>query len=273
MVTGSNTGVGKELARILHAKNAVVYVAARTESKALAAIQDIKAANPNSKGKLVFIRLDLGDLTTVKPAAEEFLAKETRLDVLFNNAGVMTTQGYELQLGTNNVGPFLLTKLLTPILTSTASTEPAGAVRVVWVASMAAELYSEKNGVNLANLQAGGYVKDPKFMEKYGNSKAGNYYHGTEYARRHKKDGIVSVVSGILHLTLMYPLTVRQIGVKPWEPRLRPIPTRRRRQRHGRNGTENFHQTHVVSRGKWSIYGALCRVFAASDAREERILE
>jgi retinol dehydrogenase 12 len=88
----------------------------------------------------VFLRLDLDDLTTIKKSAEEFLAKETRLDVLWNNAGVMippqgskTKQGYELQLGTNNVAPFLFTKFLTPLLVETAKSATKGSVRVLWV--------------------------------------------------------------------------------------------------------------------------------------------
>lgn len=74
----------------------------------------MKAAYPESKGKAIFLSLDLSDLTTIKSSADEFLAKESRLDVLWLNAGVMvppqglkTTQGYELQLGTNNRQSFL----------------------------------------------------------------------------------------------------------------------------------------------------------------------
>jgi len=177
-------------------------MACRSENKAQAAIEEIKAAAPKSNGVLVFLPLDLADLTTVKPAAEAFLAKEEKLHVLFNNAGVMnppegqkTTQGYELQLGVNCVAPFLFTQLLTPKLVETAKSEPAGTVRVVWVASMAIDLYSIKGGVDVDNLKAGGYVKEPKLLAKYGISKAGNYFHGTEYARRYKKDGVISVVS------------------------------------------------------------------------------
>ncbi|MBE3049902.1 SDR family NAD(P)-dependent oxidoreductase [Candidatus Bathyarchaeota archaeon] len=59
-MTGSNTGVGKEVARILYAKHAKVYVAARSEEKAAAAIESIKGAFPNSEGSLTFLKLDLG---------------------------------------------------------------------------------------------------------------------------------------------------------------------------------------------------------------------
>lgn len=112
--------------------------------------------------------------------------------------GSKTKQGYELQLGTNNVGPFLFTKLLTPILVKTAKSAPAGSVRVVWVSSSATELMSPKNGVHLDNLD---YKKDQSANIKYGVSKAGNFYHSTEYAKHHKSDGITSVVSPMIPVT------------------------------------------------------------------------
>jgi retinol dehydrogenase 12 len=142
VVTGSNTGVGLELAAMLYSKNAKVYIAARSKDNSLKAIETIKGREPKSKGMLEFLSLDLANLTTIKASAGEFLAKEKRLDVLVNNAGVLlsrtaeisrTPQGYEIHLGTNNVGPFLFTKLLTPILVATAKKETPGAVRVVWL--------------------------------------------------------------------------------------------------------------------------------------------
>lgn len=200
-MTGANTGVGKELAQILYSKHAKVYVAARSEEKALAAIESIKAATPDAEnpGELVFLRLDLADLTTIKASAEEFLSKESKLHVLFNNAGILaphsglprTPQGYELHLGVNNIGTFMFTKLLTPILAATAKTEPPNTVRVIWVSSSGAEGGSYyPGGVNMDNLD---YHKSSPHVIRYCSSKAGNYLHATEYARRHKSDGIVSV--------------------------------------------------------------------------------
>lgn len=190
--------MGKELARILYTKNAKVYIAARSEEKATQAIEDIKRAAPESRGALFFLRLDLADLTTIKPTVQKFLQQESKLHVLFNNAGVMkpdegaaSAQGYELQLGVNNVGTFLFTKLLTPILAATAKTERPGTVRVVWVSSSAAEApLSPKGGVVMDNLD---YHKDMGWLAKYAISKAGNYLHGSEFAKRHRADGIVSV--------------------------------------------------------------------------------
>ncbi|KAI1344137.1 hypothetical protein F5Y15DRAFT_410988 [Xylariaceae sp. FL0016] len=197
LVTGGNTGVGKEVARALYSKNAAVWIAARNQEKGASAIQSIKDAHPRSTGRLELLHLDLGDLTTIKKSAETFLAKEKKLHVLFNNAGVMmppkgskTAQGYELQLGTNDLGPFLFTKLLTPVLAETAKTAPKDSVRVVWVSSSAAEMFSPGGGVDLSNLD---YERDCFYPIKYGISKAGNYYHSTEFARRHRSDGIVSV--------------------------------------------------------------------------------
>lgn len=109
--------------------------------------------------------------------------------------GSKTKQGYELQLGTNNLAPFLFTKLLTPILIKTAKLEPPGTVRVVWTSSSAAEAMSPKNGVNMNNLD---YKVDKTAWHKYGVSKAGNVLHAKEYANRYKGDGLISVVSEVM---------------------------------------------------------------------------
>jgi retinol dehydrogenase-12 len=179
-----------------------VYLAARSEEKTNAAIESIKAAFPNSKGEAIYLHLDLDDLTTIKASANDFLSKEDKLNVLFNNAGVMvppqgskTKQGYELQLGTNNVAPFLFTKLLTPTLIKTAKLGPPGTVRVVWTSSSVAEAGSPKNGVNMDNLD---YKVDKPAWHKYGVSKAGNILHAKEYANRYKGDGLISVVSEVM---------------------------------------------------------------------------
>ncbi|OTA04474.1 Short-chain dehydrogenase/reductase [Trichoderma parareesei] len=198
IVTGSNTGVGKELAQILYSKNATVYVAARSQAKATEAIEDIRKAFPASTGRLVFHSLDLADLEAVAQSAKEFLARETRLDVLFNNAGVMhppqgstTKQGYELQLGVNNLGHVLFTELLTPLLAQTAAKSAPNSVRVVWVSSLYSELGSPKGGIDPDNL--GFTKKDKSTYHKYSVSKAGVYYQGEEYARKYKDQGIISL--------------------------------------------------------------------------------
>ena len=197
-MTGANTGVGKELAQILYSKNARVYVAARNQEKGEDAIKAIKEAHPSSAGSLVFMKLDLADLTTIKASARQFLDGEEQLHVLFNNAGVMnpptgstTAQGYELQLGVNNVGTFMFTELLTPTLVATAKKDGPGSARVVWVGSSATEApLVPAGGVDMAAIDQ--RVGKNSF-NNYLLSKAGNYLHGIEYAQRHRDDGVVSV--------------------------------------------------------------------------------
>ncbi|KAI0135788.1 short-chain dehydrogenase [Daldinia grandis] len=197
IVTGSNTGVGKETARILYSKNAKVYIAARSQEKAEKAIDEISKAFPDSKGGLSFLKLDLSDLTTIKASVDEFLSKENKLDVLFNNAGIQnplpepskTPQGYEYHLGVNSIGTYAFTKYLTPILASTAKTE--GTSRVIWVSSMATELTGLKSvGIDMDNLD---YHNDKPYLIRYGLSKTGNWLHGVEFAKRYKADGVISI--------------------------------------------------------------------------------
>lgn len=200
IVTGASAGVGKELSRLLYSRNATVYLTARSFEKAKVAIDWIEARHPSSQGKLSYLHLELNDLEGIKTSAETFLAQESRLDVLFNNAGIMgtpkggtTKQGYEEHLGINCVAPFLFTKLLTPVLRATAEKEEdKGSVRVVWVSSMAAYIAAPSGGIDMQNLDYS--KKDAWQSAKYGISKSGNILHALEYRRRYEGDGIVSIV-------------------------------------------------------------------------------
>lgn len=82
IITGGYAGVGFELSKILYGRNGTIFIAGRSKDKAEAAISRIQNAHPSSKGNLEFLKLDLGDLTTIKPAVENFLASQSRLDVL-----------------------------------------------------------------------------------------------------------------------------------------------------------------------------------------------
>lgn len=201
IVTGANTGTGKELTRMLYSKNAKIYMLARSEDKTKEAIADIKKTVPRSGGSMHYLRLDLADLSTIKGTVERFLALESKLHVLWNNAGVLsgnkevavTPQGHELHTGVNGLGTFALTQLLTPVLVATAKAEPSSTVRVVWVASSAAEIFAEERiGVRPETL--GLEAQTPRGgFQRYWFSKIANWAHATEYAQRHKADGVVSV--------------------------------------------------------------------------------
>ncbi|KAJ9620850.1 short-chain alcohol dehydrogenase [Taxawa tesnikishii (nom. ined.)] len=172
IVTGGYAGVGLELSRILYQRNGTVYIAGRSEAKGAAAISSIKSKCPSSDGRLEFLHLDLADLATIKASAEAFLARERRLDVLTNNAGVMvppsgsrTAQGHELQIGTNCLGPYLFTRLLLPVLQRTAAAAPPGSGEpVVHGTKMA----------NYAQSKAGNVLLAHEFLQRYGGGGGGH---------------------------------------------------------------------------------------------------
>src|SRR5438094_387962 len=122
IVTGANAGVGFEIARVLAARGARVLLGCREQTRAQDAIGRIKRITPNAD--VVWLPLDLGDLDSVRTAAE-IASKEPRIDALINNAGVMnppltrTKQGFESQFGVNHLGVFALTSLLLPKLAET----------------------------------------------------------------------------------------------------------------------------------------------------------
>ncbi len=208
MITGGTSGIGLELARILYSKNAKVYITGRSSQSAEKAINGIKAnptvdTNP-TKGSLVFLKFDLADLRTIKPAIGEFLRKETVLHSVWYNAGVMnppkgskTVQGYELQWGTNVVAHFLLNMLLMPILRSTSIEATPNSVRTVWVSSIGHDVYGPPNGgINWEDINNDNGKMNQ--MECYGQSKAADVILSYETGRKLKTQGVLSVVSSTL---------------------------------------------------------------------------
>ncbi|KAG8666699.1 hypothetical protein FPOAC1_011511 [Fusarium poae] len=88
LVTGGTNGIGLELVSILYSKGGTVYIPCRSATKAARIIKDIQTSHPESAGNLKTLPLDLNDLVSVAACASAFLAQETRLDVLWNNAGI-----------------------------------------------------------------------------------------------------------------------------------------------------------------------------------------
>ena len=123
IVTGSNSGIGFETARMLALRGADVVMACRDPAKASASLARIQRENP--AGSVSVEILDLADLDRVAGFAAAFVASHPRLDLLINNAGVMvpplgrTKQGFELQFGTNHLGHVALTAHLLPLLLAT----------------------------------------------------------------------------------------------------------------------------------------------------------
>ena len=134
VVTGANSGTGKEAARRLAAAGAHVVMAVRTPAKGEQARAEILAQTPAAR--LDVRRVDLADLASVREFADGLIAAGVPVDVLINNAGVMapptrmtTADGFELQFGSNFLGPFALTMRLLPLVLA------APAPRVVTMSS------------------------------------------------------------------------------------------------------------------------------------------
>lgn len=116
LITGANTGIGRETARELAIRGAHVYMACRDLKKCEEAREEIVLESLN---KHVYCRqCDLASFNSIREFANSFQQEQPRLDILINNAGVMrcpkssTTDGIELQMGVNHMGHFLLTSLL-----------------------------------------------------------------------------------------------------------------------------------------------------------------
>ncbi|RAO66893.1 uncharacterized protein BHQ10_002905 [Talaromyces amestolkiae] len=216
LVTGGNTGLGKETILQLARHNpARIYLAARNEHKAESAIKSINeelsaAAGAGSAAAaavdIQFIQLDLTSFPSIRQAAETFLQKNTRLDILVLNAGVMaeaaitTPQGHEIQFGTNHIGHFLLTKLLLPTLLKTASPSPSGEgidVRVVVITSLA-NGYTPSNDEYMQLISSPQRLLELTTWQRYAISKAANILFAIELARRYPSITSVSVHPGIV---------------------------------------------------------------------------
>lgn len=182
VVTGANTGLGKETARALAGKKAVVILAVRNRQKGDFAAEDIRRSNPDAE--LTVMELDLSSLDSVKAFADAFTAEFEALDLLINNAGVMmppysrTADGFELQFGTNHLGHFALTGYLLPLLKAGKD------ARIVNVSS-GAHHWGNLNFDDL-NWENREYRKGAA----YGDSKIANLYFTYELSRKLKESEI-----------------------------------------------------------------------------------
>lgn len=125
LITGANSGIGKATAIGLAEQGAEVIMACRNKERGEAALTDVKEISGNAKISLML--LDLADFQSVRDFSAFFLEKYKSLDILINNAGIISTKrkvsadGHELQLAVNHLGHFLLTGLLLPLLKKSES--------------------------------------------------------------------------------------------------------------------------------------------------------
>lgn len=134
LVTGGGAGIGLATATALASAGAKVYIADINEAAGREAVAAFRQTHPQAQ--IEVLRLDLGSLAEVRAFAQDFARRESRLDVLINNAGIMapplayTVDGFERQFGVNFLGHYLLTRLLEPQLRA------AGKARVVCISSI-----------------------------------------------------------------------------------------------------------------------------------------
>ena len=200
-----NVGLGKEtILQLAHHDLARIYLAARTESRALEAIQDIRVAVPNCP-PIEFVQCDLTSLPSVQNAAQQFARKEKRLDILILNAGIMATppgtteQGYEIQFGTNHMGHALLTKLLMPTLLTTADL-PGSDVRVISLSSLGHAMGPVLKGIDFDQLKTN--MASSFTLTRYGQSKLANILFIKELAKLYPKITAISVHPGFVNTDL-----------------------------------------------------------------------
>lgn len=185
VVTGANSGIGKETAVGLAGAGMVTVLACRNPERAAEAAAEVGARSGSTDVHTV--ALDLADLASVVTAAEEVMSRFDRLDVLVNNAGgiwstrQLTAQGFEQTFGVNHLGHFLLTRHLLVRLRHSAPS------RIVNLSSFGHHF--ALLGMRFDDLQSErGYVA----LEAYARSKLANVLFTCELARRLQGSGVVA---------------------------------------------------------------------------------
>ncbi|KAM9861071.1 retinol dehydrogenase 13 [Aulostomus maculatus] len=195
LITGANTGIGKETALDMAQRGARVILACRDMTRARLAADEIRQQSGN--GNVVVKKLDLASLQSVRDLAKDVRENEERLDILINNAGIMmcpkwkTEDGFEMQFGVNHLGHFLLTNCLLDLLKKSAPS------RVVIVSSLAHEKGQiHFDDINLDN----NYKREVSYRQ----SKLANVLFGRELAARLQGTGVTvySLHPGVIRTEL-----------------------------------------------------------------------
>ena len=188
VVTGANSGLGKETTLELSRKHAKIFMACRNLTKAQNAFEEIKKEVPDAD--IQILKLDLGDLNSIRSFSETLHQLTNHVDILINNAGIMATpyektkDEFEQQFGINHLGHFALTGLLLDLLKQTTQT------RVVNVSSLAHKA-GELDFDDLFYTQGRKYTR----FGAYSQSKLANLYFSYELQRFFDKNNfcIISV--------------------------------------------------------------------------------
>ncbi|KAM8714250.1 hypothetical protein ACLKA7_014393 [Drosophila subpalustris] len=212
IVTGSNTGIGKETVLELARRGATVYMACRDKKRTDEARLEIIRETNNQN--IHFRELDLASLDSIRKFAADFKKEQNKLHILINNAGIMhcprmsTKDGFEMQLGVNHMGHFLLTNLLLDLLKKTAPS------RIVNVSSLAHSM----GKMNFDDLNS---EKSYNSFDAYNQSKLANVLFTRELAKRLEGTGVTvnAVHPGVVQTDLLrhykfFETTIGRILVK-----------------------------------------------------------
>lgn len=218
LVTGATSGIGKETALALAALGATVILPARDAARGEAARAEIRSREPLARVEVM--TADLSSLSQVRQLAARVRASHDRLDVLVNNAGVisprqpLTADGLETTFATNHLGPFLLTSLLRELL------ERGAAARVVTVASA---VHKQVRAIPWDDLARG---PRPGTGGAYPLSKLANILFTAELARRLSGAGVTAncLHPGFVRTSLGRDVTGVGGAIVPLILRLRPGP-------------------------------------------------
>ncbi|XP_042570199.1 retinol dehydrogenase 12-like [Cyprinus carpio] len=212
IITGANTGIGKETVRDLAKRGARVIMACRDLEKAEEARKELMEDSRNQN--IVANKLDLSDTKSIRAFAELINKEEKQVNILINNAGIMmcpyskTADGFEMQFGVNHLGHFLLTYLLLDLLKKSAPS------RIINVASVAHTWGS----IHLDDINS---EKGYSPRRAYGQSKLANILCTRSLAKRLQGSGVTvyslhpGVVQSELFRNLSKPV---QIAVKVFSP-------------------------------------------------------
>jgi NAD(P)-dependent dehydrogenase (short-subunit alcohol dehydrogenase family) len=191
IVTGANTGIGLKTARRLSQQHATVVLACRSVQKGQAAADD------DDVGGIFLAPMDLASLRSVREFCEIFRSTCDRLDILVNNAGIMnapyslTDDGFEIAMGCNHLGHFLLSQLLAPLMIRTAEKTGKPSRLVIVSSAHAGETSVGRANIDLEDL----HWKQREYHAKraYASSKLANYLHALHASQIYPPDKLICV--------------------------------------------------------------------------------
>ncbi|OJT05183.1 hypothetical protein TRAPUB_4008 [Trametes pubescens] len=192
IVTGENTGIGHGTVKGLLLKNAKVYIAARSKDRVKHTIMELREETGR---EALFLQLNLGDLDFVKKAAAEFKQRESQLNGLISNAGILypskgalTVQGYDTTVGVNVIGHFLFYCLLYPLLS--ASGQESNLSRIVWLSSVVSY---KPHALTYEVFCEGSVQRRMDSIEIYGESKLAVVILSTYVTKTCAKENVISI--------------------------------------------------------------------------------